>query len=237
MSQEEPLENTHDDTNGSSTGSGNSSVRGNSGDAEPESLPEAKEVPKKKKPAAPTKKSTAGAGRSAAAKKAAATRKAKEERFKYLEERVAFFDNIYQQAEAEAGADGSEEPQEEEGGDGGGTTRPGDPGYHPGVGELEETEAVLNQGAGAGDMDSTAGASRAPATPQRRRFTTRRSGGAFNRRLYDKLAASQGTVVSARGKVGSRKQLTSLFRKVHRGMSDEEISRFAIGSIRQNQYA
>jgi hypothetical protein len=43
--------------------------------------------------------------------------------------------------------------------------------------------------------------------------------------------------VSARGKVGGRKQLSSLFRKVHRGMSDEEISRFAIGSIRQNQYA
>jgi len=234
MSQEEPLENTHDDTNGSSTSGGNSSVRGNSGDADPESVPETKEIPKKKKTSA--KKPAAGAGRSAAAKKAAATRKAKEDRFKYLEERVAFFDNIYQQAEAEAGADGSEEPQEEEEG-GGGTNRPGDPGYHPGVGELEETEAILDQGTGAGDMDSSAGASRAPATPQRRRFTTRRSGGAFNRRLYDKLAATQGTVVSSRGKVGSRKQLSSLFRKVHRGMSDEEISRFAIGSIRQNQYA
>ena len=231
MSQEEPLENTHDDTNGSSTGGGSSSVRGNSGDAEPESVPEAKEIPKKKK-AAP-KKPGAGAGRSAAAKKAAATRKAKEEKLAKLEERLSFFENIYQQAEAEVGAAGSEEPQEEEGG----TGRPGDPGYHPGVGELEETEAILDQGAGAGDMDSSGGASRAPATPQRRRFTARRSGGAFNRRLYDKLASTQGTVVSARGKVGGRKQLSSLFRKVHRGMSDEEISRFAIGSIRQNQYA
>lgn len=234
MSQEEPLENTHDDTNGSSTTGGSSSVRRDSGDTEPESIPEAKEVPKKKK-AAP-KKAAAGAGRSAAAKKAAATRKAKEEKLSKLEERLSFFENIYQQAEAEVGAAGSEEPEEEEGG-GGGTSRPGDPGYHPGVGELEETEALLDQGTGAGDMDIGAGAARPPATPQRRRFTTRRSGGAFNRRLYDKLAATQGTVVSARGKVGGRKQLSTLFRKVHRGMSDEEISRFAIGSIRQNQYA
>lgn len=236
MSQEEPLENTHDDTNGSSTSGGSSSVRRDSGDAEPESLPETKEVPKKKKAA--SKKPAAGAGRSAAAKKAAATRKAKEEKLAKLEERLSFFENIYQQAEAEVGAAGSEEPEEEEGGgDGGGAGRPGDPGYHPGVGELEETEAVLDEGTGGGNMDSSAGASRAPATPQRRRFTARRSGGAFNRRLYDKLASSQGTVVSARGKVGGRKQLSSLFRKVHRGMSDEEISRFAIGSIRQNQYA
>jgi hypothetical protein len=206
---------------------------GDSGDTEPESVPEAKEVPKKKK-AAP-KKPAAGTGRSAAAKKAAATRKAKEEKLSKLEERLSFFENIYQQAEAEVGAAGSEEPEDEEGG--GGTSRPGDPGYHPGVGELEETEALLDQGTGAGDMDIGAGAARPPATPQRRRFTTRRSGGAFNRRLYDKLAATQGTVVSARGKVGGRKQLSTLFRKVHRGMSDEEISRFAIGSIRQNQYA
>lgn len=246
MSQEDPLENNHDDTNGSSTGGGSSSVRGDSGHAEPESLPEDKEVPKKtksKKPAS-SKKPAAGAGRSAAAKKAAATRKAKEEKLAKLEERLSFFENIYQQAEAEVGAAGAEEPEEQEeaGGGGGaggagGTGRPGDSGYHPGVGELEETEAILDQGAGAGDMDSSAGASRAPATPQRRRFTARRSGGAFNRRLYDKLAATQGAVVSARGKVGGRKQLSSLFRKVHRGMSDEELSRFAIGSIRQNQYA
>lgn len=233
MSQEETSQQANVDPSGDNTGSGDSSVLRNSDHAEPASssqVPETQKKGKGKKPANPA--------RSAAAKKAAAARKAKEDRFKYLEERVAFFDNIYHQAEAEAGAAGAEEPQEEGGEEPeSAQARPGDPGYNPGVGELDETEAVLDQGAGGGDMDLSGGGNPPPATPQRKRYTTRRAGGAFNRRIYGKLSAAQGTVVSARGKVGGRKQFSHQFRKIHRGMTDEELSRFAIGSIRQNQYA
>lgn len=225
MSQEEVAD-TNVDNNGSSSTGGDSSVLGDTGNANTASSSQAKQVPKKG-----SKKQTSAA-RSAAAKKAAAARKAKDDRLAQLEERVAFFDNLYQQAEAEVGQAGAQEPEEETE-----PSRPGDPGYHPGVGDVETTEDILDAGANHGDMDDSGGAASAPAVPQRRRFTGRRSGGAFNRRLYDKLDAAQGVVMSARGKVGSRKRIGSLFTKVHRGMSEEELARFAIGSIRQNQYA
>lgn len=237
MSQEE-TQPTNVDPSGDSIGSGDSSVLRNSDHAEPASSSQVPETQKKGKGKKPT-----NPARSAAAKKAAAARKAKDEKLNALEKRLSFFEDIYKQAEAEVGAAGAEEPQEETGAEdqsepqASSSARPGDPGYNPGVGELDETEAVLDQGAGGGAMDLSGGGNPPPATPQRKRYTARRAGGAFNRRIYGKLDASQGTVVSARGKVGGRKQLSHQFRKIHRGMSDEELSRFAIGSIRQNQYA
>lgn len=231
MSQEDT--DTHVNPSGGSTDSSDSSVLRNSGDTEPTSTSQVPETPKKSKGKKPT-----NPARSAAAKKAAAARKAKDEKLSTLEKRLSFFEDIYKQAEAEAGAAGSQEPEEEgEEFEPQPSSRPGDPGYHPGVGELEETEAVLDQGEGGGHMDVSGGSNPYPATPQRKRYITRRAGGAFNRRIYNKLSSSQGTVVSARGNVGGRKQLSHQFRKIHRGMSDEELSRFAIGAIRQNQYA
>lgn len=224
MSQEEAE--AHVDNNGSSSAGGDSSVLGDTDNTNTASSSQAKQVPKKGSKKQPS------AARSAAAKKAAAARKAKDDRLAQLEERVAFFDSLYQQAEAEVGTAGAQEPEEEAE-----PARPGDPGYNPGVGDVETTEDILDAGSNHGNMDNSAGVASAPATPQRRRFTSRRSGGAFNRRLYDKLDAAQGVVMSGRGKVGSRKRIGSLFTKVHRGMSDEELSKFAIGSIRQNQYA
>lgn len=227
MSQEE-VETNVDLNGGSSTGSTSTILR-DSDNTNPKNDSQAKQVPKK------GKKQQPNPARSAAAKKAAAARKAKEDRLAQLEERISFFDNLYQQAEAEVGAAGAQEPEEQE--EQAEPARPGDPGYHPGVGDVETTEEILDSSAHSGDMDDSGGGFSAPVTPQRRRVTGRRSGGAFNRRLYDKLDAAQGVVMSARGKVPARKRIGSFYTKVHRGMSEEELARFAIGSIRQNQYA
>lgn len=193
-------------------------------------------IPKKSKSSG---KKPVSEARREAARKAAATRKEKADKLGKLEERLAFFENVYREAEAEVHGEAEGD------GDGGSSQaepapnlRPGDPGYNPGVGEPDETltaeEAEALAATESAMGGSSAGGASAVGVPQRQRVTARRSSRAFNSRVRGRLAGKQGVVVS-RGRVVSR--VGSKFSRVHAGMSPEELSKFKMSNLRANQYA